>query len=1008
MVPRPAPTAEVCCRLDRIDTHPSRNGENLNEESYGCPAPPRSDLFASQLGKPTETVLDDPRPPDPPPPNKDEAGMQKTPSSGTGDAILGSRVSRASTGAGGASVAAASIAVNVPGFQDEEAEAEYIGKVMRKQVKRSCVALIFVILFFTGVVMLLVELSKDFVEPDCTGVQAAHLRSCEPCSMEGLWPLMGEWEKSWPEWVKVVLYFIGLIWAFMGVQLVCDQFMAAIEEITSHERILWVEVNEGARRKFHVKTWNATMANLSLMALGSSAPEILLSATELPTKDFFAGKLGPSTIVGSAAFNLLVITAVCVCSIPEGEVRKIDGTAVFWVTTPISVFAYLWMLVILLWSSPDRVEIWEAVTTLFMFPALLILAYAADRGIFDRFFAIFKRKDSDEEDGEWGSQAEAEMAAKIQARVGKELPAGALQLMVQNEMRAERAYQPSRFSRRRAVTAKLSHASHRFSTFNGDSLGSNGKAGNKALIFGFKEPTYVVLECAGHLTLKVVASRDPGFQVQLRYYTSEGSAREGTRFRAVEGVLTFSERQREATIRIEIIDNDSWDPDEEFYVHLGEYVERSKRNSSSRMSAILTTMTSTATLGSAGPPWTFGTQTAVVTVLNDDLPSILAFDVDEIQADEGSTATIGVVRTGGLTGRIECSYQTRDNTAFANKDYTPIKGTIVFEDGETIKMLQVPILVSPDHTYEGNEGFKLVLSDPGPGVKFDPNSEGGETSAICDILIRADVEVSLRSHLIRRIIKPTQCRVGLRAWRKQFISAFYANGSWKEQLDASASDWAIHILTVPWKIVFAIVPPSLFLGGWACFFMSLFMIGFVTSIVGELASLLGCGIGMADEVTAITLVALGTSLPDTLASMQAAQQDDNADNSIGNVMGSNSVNVFLGLGISWTIASIYWDGQGATDVWLTGVYDERSYRELFFDTGRYPNGGFIVPAGALAFSVSVYSCCAVVCVLILVLRRRNLGGELGGDAKSQYRDAAILLFLWVSYVVSSTIYAQSQ
>lgn len=30
-----------------------------------------------------------------------------------------------------------------------------------------------------------------------------------------------------------------------------------------------------------------------------------------------------------------------------------------------------------------------------------------------------------------------------------------------------------------------------------------------------------------------------------------------------------------------------------------------------------------------------------------------------------------------------------------------------------------------------------------------------------------------------------------------------------------------------------------------------------------------------------------------------------ADNSVGNVTGSNSVNVFLGLGLPWTMASIY-------------------------------------------------------------------------------------------------------
>jgi solute carrier family 8 (sodium/calcium exchanger) len=51
---------------------------------------------------------------------------------------------------------------------------------------------------------------------------------------------------------------------------------------------------------------------------------------------------------------------------------------------------------------------------------------------------------------------------------------------------------------------------------------------------------------------------------------------------------------------------------------------------------------------------------------------------------------------------------------------------------------------------------------------------------------------------------------------------------------------------------------------------------------------------------------MGTSLPDTFASKIAAKGDKTADNAIGNITGSNSVNVFLGLGLPWVIAAIYW------------------------------------------------------------------------------------------------------
>lgn len=76
-------------------------------------------------------------------------------------------------------------------------------------------------------------------------------------------------------------------------------------------------------------------------------------------------------------------------------------------------------------------------------------------------------------------------------------------------------------------------------------------------------------------------------------------------------------------------------------------------------------------------------------------------------------------------------------------------------------------------------------------------------------------------------------------------------------------------------------------------------------MVAEVATVLGCTIGLKEAVTAITLVAIGTSLPDTFASMTAAKSSEYADSAIGNVTGSNSVNVFVGLGIPWIISAVY-------------------------------------------------------------------------------------------------------
>jgi solute carrier family 8 (sodium/calcium exchanger) len=124
-----------------------------------------------------------------------------------------------------------------------------------------------------------------------------------------------------------------------------------------------------------VPVWNATLANLSLMALGSSAPEILLSVIEtLKTLGEPAGELGPFSIVGSAAFNLMVISGVSILAVEEP--KKINDLGVFATTALFSIFAYVWMYICL---GDGIVDTTEAYFTLGFFFVLLIIAYIADK-----------------------------------------------------------------------------------------------------------------------------------------------------------------------------------------------------------------------------------------------------------------------------------------------------------------------------------------------------------------------------------------------------------------------------------------------------------------------------------------------------------------------------------------------------------------------------------------------------------------------------------------------------
>lgn len=190
-------------------------------------------------------------------------------------------------------------------------------------------------------------------------------------------------ESEFPLGSRVIMYLIALIWMFMGVAIAADLFMCAIEVITSKTKTIRVgndeeDSNGKGYEEVEIRVWNDTVANLTLMALGSSAPEILLSIIEIVGNNFQAGELGPGTIVGSAAFNLFVITAVCVMSI-QGPAKQINAFGVFLITAFFAIFAYVWMFIVLSVSSPGKIEIWEAAITLLFFPVLVILAYVADK-----------------------------------------------------------------------------------------------------------------------------------------------------------------------------------------------------------------------------------------------------------------------------------------------------------------------------------------------------------------------------------------------------------------------------------------------------------------------------------------------------------------------------------------------------------------------------------------------------------------------------------------------------
>mmetsp|Transcript_40891 Transcript_40891/g.105424 ORF Transcript_40891/g.105424 Transcript_40891/m.105424 type:complete len:740 (+) Transcript_40891:76-2295(+) len=598
---------------------------------------------------------------------------------------------------------------------------------------------------------------------------------CEPTgnSDRGLIFPLTLGERDWSTPLRAVLYGVGMLYFFLGVAMVADIFMGAIEKVTG-KRVQTKDVHGRIRTG---KLWNETVATLTLMALGSSAPEIFLSIIDICKKKFHFGALGPSTIVGSASFNLLVIIGVCVLAIPSGEVRIIVNRPAFYITAAFSLFAYIWMAAVLTLISPSIVEPWEAIVTLLLLPVLIYVSYKFDRGDADRFVALFH--------------------GPIVVEPPQDPP-----------------------------------------------------------------PSYCKFECE---------------RLMLRGHSEDK--------------------------KIEVL----------------------------------------------------------------------------------------VKRTSDLTPELPASvaYRTEDLDAMSGLDFGEMEGRIEFLPGEMQKVLEIRIMEKP--LWRCACQFMIILDDPSDNISFDPDDDGGEEQSFLTVSIDMHPTGSSSTWKGRldHYVGLNMLRKGWSDWVEQTKGLPFVNGSREDQAEAKISDWIMHLISLPWKIMFGWCPPTAFFGGWLAFFVSLVGIAAITAGISDLAELFGCVVSLPDIVTAFTFVAMGTSMPDLFASLKSAQDDAHADASVVNVTGSNSVNVFLGLGVPWTLAALFWKLEGRTEEW----------------EGRYPvvaasmsGAAFVVQAGELAFAVISFCLICVLALVLLHLRRRWLGAELGGPFVTKAATSGCFIFLWVGWV----------
>ncbi|XP_008297104.1 sodium/calcium exchanger 1-like isoform X17 [Stegastes partitus] len=823
---------------------------------------------------------------------------------------------------------------------------------------------------------------------------------------------------------------------FLGVSIIADRFMASIEVITSQERQITIKKPNGEKVTTTVRVWNETVSNLTLMALGSSAPEILLSVVEVCGHNFTAGELGPNTIVGSAAFNMFVIIGLCVSVIPEGETRKVKHLRVFFVTATWSVFAYTWLYLILAVFSPGVVQIWEGLLTLFFFPLCVGFAYVADRRLLFYKY-MYKRYRAGKQkgmiietegepelpskvdiemdgkmlnshgeeflDGEAGfeeKELDEEEARREVARILKELkqkhPEKDMEQLMElanyqvlTQQQKSRAFYRCQATRIMTGAGNIlkKHAADQAKRATQLDLSSEVSANDFSSKVFFDPGTYQCLENCGSVLLNVVRrGGDLTSTVTVDYRTEDGTANAGSDYQFAEGTVVFQPGETEKEICIDIIDDDIFEEDEHFLVHLSNVKVMSENHQANHVDA----------LAGLGLPCT-----AVVTIFDDDHAGIFTFEEPVVTVSESvGVMEVKVVRTSGARGVVVVPYKTTEGTAKGGgEDFEDTHGVLEFENDEILKTIAVRII---DHEeYDKKASFYVELQEPSWISRFSQASAGpkeeeerriaemGRPTLGEHVRLEVTIEESYEfKSTVDKLIKKTNLAllIGTNSWREQFVEAITVSSGDDDDDDErgeeklpSCFDYVMHFLTVFWKLLFAFVPPTDYWNGWACFVVSISVIGLLTAVIGDLASHFGCTVGLKDSVTAVVFVALGTSVPDTFASKVAAIQDQYADASIGNVTGSNAVNVFLGIGVAWSIAAIYHSIKGEE---------------------------FKVDPGTLAFSVTLFTIFAFICIAVLIYRRRpEIGGELGGPRVPKILTTSLFFSLWLMYIVFSSLEA---
>merc|ERR1711937_798459 len=362
----------------------------------------------------------------------------------------------------------------------------------------------------------------------------------------------------------------------------------------------------------------------------------------------------------------------------------------------------------------------------------------------------------------------------------------------------------------------------------------------------FDPPHYTVMESVGTFEVTIVREgNDLNTTVQVDYIEASGT-------------LTFGPGETQKMVTLEVLDDDVFEDDEHFYIRISN-LRRKDGMPFSQIEAEnedgSTSMQASCQLGTP--------HMATIMILDDDHSGIFGFEDTEAEIVESvGTFELKIQRISGARGKVAIPFNTEDGTAKDGSHYEAQEGEVVFENEETEKI--VSLAITDEESYEKNLIMYVNIGEPrhiaegkaGEGIDYsildakDPETLTEEEKIALlgrpvlgtntRIQIRIKESKEFKGAVYKMMQKANNSMlVGSSSWLDQFSEAFTVQaddeeeeGEEGEEKMPSCGDYIMHFLTLPWKLIFAFIPPTAIYNGYPTFVVAIFGIGACTAVIG--------------------------------------------------------------------------------------------------------------------------------------------------------------------------------